>query len=196
MSDTTVSDINDLLEEFPNLKTVAPLVAFATDLRWFRAVGDDPDVGTVSAARAYAETLGFPEAEPAFLGDWFEAADAAENTEFNSPAWEAEEQLRAALTTDVLAMIDESTFEMVMSHIAQSVVPHIEDAAKEAAEFLRMDDEGFVMAVSGAAAQALHQAALVGLAGEEEDHPLALRFQLFERGRWPIGIVGNSFLIF
>lgn len=196
MTEVAEGDIEELLEEFPNLKTVAPLVAFASDLRWFRGVGEDPDISIVDKARTYAEALGFPYVEPAFLGDWYEAADAAENTEFNSPAWEAEEQLRAALTTDVLSVIDEPTFEMVMSYIAQSVVPHIEEAAKEAAEFLRIDDESFVLAVSGAAAQALHQAALVGLAGEEEDHPLALRFQLFEKGRWPIGIIGNSFLIF
>ena len=189
-------EIDDLLEDFPSLKSVAPFVALASDVRWFRALGEDPDRETVKLARDYAEALGFPEAEPAFLYDWEDAASAAENTEFHSPAWEAEEQLRAALTDEVLLAIDGQVLEMVMTHVAQEITESIDDAAKEAAEFLRIDDESFVLATSGAAAQAVYQAALVGMAGEEEEHPLSLRFQLFERGRWPIGIIGNSFLIF
>ena len=189
-------EIDDLLEDFPSLKSVAPFVALASDVRWFRALGEDPDRETVKLAREYADALGFPEAEPAFLYDWEDAASAAENTEFNSPAWEAEEQLRAALTDEVLLAIDGQVLEMVMTHVAQEITESIDDAAKEAAEFLRIDDESFVLATSGAAAQAVYQAALVGMAGEEEEHPLSLRFQLFERGRWPIGIIGNSFLIF
>lgn len=189
-------EIDDLLEDFPSLKSVAPFVALASDVRWFRTLGEEPDAETARIAGEYAAALGFPEAEPAFMPDWEDAAAAAENTEFNSPAWEAEEQLRAALTDEVLLAIDGQTLEMVMTHVAQAVTEAIDDAAKEAAEYLRIEDEAFVLATSGAAAQAVYQAALVGMAGEEEEHPLSLRFQLFERGRWPIGIIGNSFLIF
>lgn len=190
------SDIDDLMEDFPSLKSVAPFVALASDVRWFRSLGEEPDRETARLARDYAGALGFPDAEPAFMPDWEEAASAAENTEFNSPAWEAEEQLRAALTDEVLLAIDADVLDMVMTHIAQSVTESIDEAAKEAAEFLRIDDEAFVLATSGAAAQACYQAALVGMAGEDENHPLTIRFQLFEKGRWPIGIIGNSFLIF
>lgn len=189
-------DIDDVLEEYPTLKSVAPFVALASDVRWFRALGEQPDSETVRLAREYVNALGFPDAEPAFLPDWEDAAAAAENTEFNSPAWEAEEQLRAALTDEALLVLDPETLEMVMTHIAQAITESIDDAAKEAAEFLRIDDESFVLAVSGAAAQACYQAALVGMVGEEEDHSFAIRFQLFEKGHWPIGIIGNSFLIF
>ena len=37
------------------------------------------------------------------------------------------------------------------------------------------------------------------LAAEDEDdehHAFALKYRLFESGRWPIGVVGNSFHIF
>lgn len=190
------TDIDDLLEDFPSLKSVAPFVAMAADVRWFRTLGERPDSESKRLARDYADTLGFPEADPAFVPDWEDAAAAAENTEFNSPAWEAEEQLRAALTDEVLLALDADTLDMVMTHVAQSITETIEEAAQEAAEFLRIDDENFVRAISGAAAQACYQAALVGMAGSEEDHPFVYRFQLFEKGHWPIGIIGNSFLIF
>ncbi|NVJ71296.1 MAG: hypothetical protein HWE08_13125 [Alphaproteobacteria bacterium] len=189
-------DIDEIFEELPTLKSVAPFLALAGNVHWFRTVGEDPDMETVNLARAYAEALGFPEAEPGFLGDWEEAADAAENTEINSPAWEAEEQLRAALTDDVLGVLDEQTLEMVMTHVASGVSEAIEQGATEAAQELRIFDEEFVRATSGAAVAASYQAALAAMTGADEDHPFALRFQLFEKGRWPIGIIGNSFLIF
>lgn len=196
VSDDDFDEIDDIFEELPTLKSVAPFLALAGNVHWFRTLGEDADRRTVDIARAYADALGFPDAEPGFLADWEEAADAAENTEINSPAWEAEEQLRAALTDDMLAVLDEQTLEMVMTHVAQTVSDAIETAAGEAAQELRIFDEEFVRATSGAAAQATYQAALAAMTGAEEDHPFVLRFQLFERGRWPIGIIGNSFLIF
>lgn len=189
-------DISELFEESPGLKAVAPFLKLATSVHWFRALGEDADRRTVDIARAYADALGFPEADPAFLADWEEAADAAENTEINSPAWEAEEQLRAALTDDALDVLDEQTLEMVMTHVATETSEAIEQAAMEAAQELRIFDEEFVRAVSGAAVQAVYQATLAAITGAEEDHPFVLRFQLFEKGRWPIGVIGNSFLIF
>lgn len=189
-------ELDELFDEYPSLRLVAPFLALAENVRWYRMLGEAPDRETADLARDYAAALGFPDAEPAFLPDWADAADAAESTDFNSPAWEAEEQLRAALTSDVLDALDEQTFEMVVAHVAQAVAETIESATEEAAQDLRIADEGFLLAASGAAAQACHQAALVAMAGAEDDHPLALRFRLFEKGRWPIGIVGNSFLIF
>ena len=190
------ADMDDVLEEHPTMKSVAPFVMLASDVRWFRALGDRPDSEARKLAADYTAALGFPEADPVFLPEWEDAATAAENTDYNSPAWEAEEQLRAVLTDEVLLALDADTLDMVMTHIAQSITVAIDEAAKEAAEFLRIDDESFVLAISGAAAQATYQAALVGMAGEEEEHPFAIRFQLFEKGHWPIGIIGNSFLIF
>ncbi|WP_420428582.1 hypothetical protein [Kordiimonas sp.] len=190
------TDLDELFEESPGLKAVAPFLTLASNVRWFRTLGEEPDRRTVDLARAYANALGFPEAYPAFMADWEEAADAAENTEVNSPAWEAEEQLRATLTDDALDVLDEQTLEMVMTHVAQGTSEAIEAAAMEAAQELRIFDEEFVRATSGAAVQATYQAALAAMTGAEEDHPFVLRFQLFEKGRWPIGIIGNSFLIF
>jgi len=189
-------DVEDLFDEFPSLKSVAPFLAVAENVRWFRAVGERPNDETRKIARDYADLLGFPEADPVFLPDWEDAAAAAENTEYNSAAWEAEEQQRAVLTEDVLGVIGEDVLEMVMAHVASNVSQAIDAAAAEAAEYLRIDDEEFVRAVSGAAVQACYQAVLVGLSSPEDDHPFVKRFQLFEAGHWPIAIIGNSFLIF
>ncbi|UTW55456.1 hypothetical protein [Kordiimonas sp. SCSIO 12610] len=187
---------DDILDEYPSLKSVAPFLALASDVPWFSTLGEDPHRSLVVTARDYVETLGFPEAEPGFLGDWEEAAEAAESLDINSPAWEAEEQLRAALTSDVLSIIDENTLEMVMAHVSGTVGTAIGEAAVEASTHFGIHDEGFVNAVTGAAIQACYHAVLVGMAAEENSHPFAIRFQLFEQGRLPIGVIGNSFLIY
>ena len=190
------SDIDELFDDYPSLKSVAPFVEVANNVRWFRSLGERPPEHVVGFARDYAGLLGFPEAEPVFIPEWEDAAFAAENPEVNSSAWEAEEQLRAALTNDVLSVVDDDTLQMVMASVAQSITPAIDEAATEAREYMRIEDEAFVQAAAGAAAQACYQAALVGMAGVEEDHPFVRRFQLFEAGHWPIAILGNSFLIF
>ncbi len=189
-------NLDDLFEEYPSLRAVAPFLALAQEVRWYRMLGEMADGESAALARQYSEALGFPDADPAFVPDWEDAAAAAENTDYNSPAWEAEEQLRASLTDDVLAILDENTLELVMTHVVSSVSEAIEAAVDEAAEDLRISDDNFVQAAYGAAIQALYHATLVALAGAEDDHPFVLRFQLFEKGRWPIGILGNSFLVF
>lgn len=189
-------EIADLFEDFPSLKSVAPFLMVAQNVRWFRSLGESPSDYSRKTARDYADMLGFPEVDPVFLPEWEDAAYAAENPEVNSPAWEEEEQLRAALTDDVLLAIDEDVLDMVMTHIAQAITPVIDAAAQEAREFLVIDDEEFVQAAAGAAAQATYQAALVGMAGADDEHPFVRRFQLFEQGHWPIAILGTSFLIF
>ncbi|MFC3053651.1 hypothetical protein [Kordiimonas pumila] len=196
MEDETDHDIEDLFEDFPSMRSVAPFLKVAEKVRWFRSLGERPHAYSVGLARDYADILGFPDADPVFLPEWEDAAYAAENPEINSSAWEAEEQLRASLTDDVLLAIDEDTLNMVMTHIAQTVTPAIDAAAQEAKEFLRIEDDEFVQAAAGAAAQACYQAALVGMANPEDDHPFVKRFQLFEQGHWPIAIIGNSFLIY
>lgn len=189
-------DIDDLLEELPTLSGVAAFIAVVNNMHWFRTLGEMPSDNDRRLAEAYGPALGFPEAEPAFLFDWEDAAAAAESNDINSPSWEAEEQLRASLTDDLLSVLDEDTFEMVLTHINESTIPAIEAAAEDAADYLRIDDGEFVRAAAGAAVQAVHQAALVMLTGADDDHPFALRFRLFERGRWPIGVTGASFLIY
>ena len=196
MSNDIDDDIDELFEDFPSLRSVAPFLMVAQNVRWFRSLGDRPAKSVQQLAADYAAILGFPEVDPVFLPNWEDAAFAAENPEVNSPAWEEEEQLRAALTDDVLGAIDEDVLHMVMTHIAGTVTPVIDAAGQEAREYLRIDDVEFVQAAAGAAAQAVYQAALVGMAGAEDDHPFVKRFQLFERGHWPIAILGNSFLIF
>ncbi len=163
---------------------------------WFRAIGDPLDQGLLDDARQYLDSLGFPEAEPALIPNWEDAAFAAESADWNSAAWEAEEQLRAHLIDMVHEEIDAVTVEVALTYVSGIASDAAMGGIREAADFLQIADEAFAQAAVGAAVQACHLAALVLAAGGTADHPFSLKFQLFESGRWPIGIAGNSFNIF
>lgn len=184
--------------EIPALARIRRFAWAACRVDWFAHVGEHPGPVTMDMAERYADALGFPDARLALVTDWSEAASAAESLDFDHAAWEAEEQLRAALTADALDLMSEEALQVALTHVAATVHAPVRTSVEEC---LAIWDEEYGetplrdLAV-GAAVQACHQAALVLAAGAEEDHPFALKFRLFEGGRWPIGIAGLSFNLF
>jgi hypothetical protein len=72
----------------------------------------------------------------------------------------------------------------------------VHGAAAVAASRSGVADEALIRAAAGAATQGAYHAALVLAAGGDEHHPFAIKFRLFEAGRWPLGIVGATFNLF
>jgi hypothetical protein len=163
---------------------------------WFHRLGQPLGGITTGLAEDYVSLLGFPGTWVASVADWEHAAIAAENPEINSDSWEAEEQLRVHLTSEATMIFGEQELHDALEAITITAGPIIFDAAANAAAMWGVDDDGIVEACAGAALQACYNAALVIVAEEEETHPCALKFGLFEAGHWPIGIVGQSFNIF
>lgn len=163
---------------------------------WFLAVGLPVEDDLADHAREYLDRLGFPDAGVALVEGWEEAADAAASLDWNSPWWEAEEQLLAALSDEAVARVGEQDLAMAMDHLRSRVGEITLLAAEEAARAGGAMDDELVRAASGAAVQACYQAALVILTESGPDHPFALKFRLFEAGRWPLGVAGSSFNLF
>jgi hypothetical protein len=190
------TELEELESELPALARIRRFATAATRVDWFAHVGEHPGPRTMDMAEHYADALGFPDARVALVTDWAEAAAAAETLDFDTAAWEMEEQLRAALTMDALDRLSEDALQVALTHVAATVHEPITTSVDEAlAIWDERPDELRDLAV-GSAIQACHQAALVLAAEAEEDHPFALRFRLFEGGRWPIGIAGLSFNLF
>ncbi len=189
-------DLDALEEEIPLLRGVRLFAEEAALLPWFAAVGEPLDREAKGLARDYLDGLGFPDAEPARVASWEDAADAAANTDFDTAQWEAEEQLRAGLATDALEAISEEGLAIALTHVTAILGGRLGAAAREAASFAEIDDEALMDAAAGAAVQAAHNAALALIAGAGEDHPFHRKFALFARGRWPIGVAGLTFNIF
>lgn len=186
----------DLREDFPTLDAVRRFARVAQEIPWFSRVGERISPEDRKIAKLYVEALGFPEAEIAEVGDWQEAAIAATNLDVDTPAFEAEEQLRSALTAEALELMDEDLLTFALTHLSGLIAEIVENAAGDAALRAGYDDEETIRAAAGAAIQAAHQAALVLAAGVEDDSAPAHKFRLFEAGRWPLGLIGTSLHIF
>lgn len=179
------------------LMLVSRFVAAAASPFWFAAVGQPLGRGLKREAQAWLDALGFPDATPIALRDWREASEAAESTGIDDPAFEAEEQLRAALTIEAIDLLGEDAVTVALTHVAAELGVAIGEAALNATRVWGLRDEGLVNAAAGAGVQASHNAVLLLLAGRaDETHPFALKYRLFEQGRWPVALIGSSFHIF
>ncbi|MEC8316988.1 MAG: hypothetical protein VX006_04245 [Pseudomonadota bacterium] len=213
-----ISDIalEALEAELPALTVLRDFANRASRVSWFIELGEPLDNDCLDVVTLYLEGLGLPEASPAPLLDWRDAADAAQSMDINSEAWEIEEQFRAAATAEALTLISEEGLGSMLTHLASSLS---EDVANCVEEALYMVDEASSEALTnlaaGAAQQAVHGAALslaayaahvlksdphieaIELDNDDiANHPLMLRFRLFEMGRWPVSLIGNSLNLF
>ncbi|MBO6826617.1 MAG: hypothetical protein JJ879_10480 [Sneathiella sp.] len=184
------------IHEFPTLISVARFTRLLSEVHWFSSVGTPLRAEAYDAANEYIDLMGFPGTFVAPITSWDEAASAAQSLDFNSSWWEAEEQMRAGLTMEALEIVTEEDLNMAMTHIASTATPVIEQAIEEIAEEAGIVDAELIRAAMGSALQTCHQAALVLASGQEDTHPFALKYKLFEQGHWPIAITGSSFNIF
>lgn len=188
-------DFYNIFDDLPHLQSFPRLVDLVVSMPWFANLGNPPSGSLRDSARKYADLLGFPEAEPFFVQDPDEALSSALSHDINTEAWEREEQARATLGTEISNIMDEELATMLLAYLAENAASAIESGARLAAVRQGFSDEGFITAMIGAGAQSIHQAGLVALSGSD-DHFFIHRFKLFEKGRWPITILGMSFLIF
>lgn len=197
----TEDEIDELERELPALRGVRKFARTLAGIPWFANMGEPLTPGARAAARDYVEGLGFPDAEVAILIDWDDAAAASESLDWQSPAWEAEELLRADLTERALRLLSEDALRLSMTLIAGKVVEPAREGMEQAAFIFDFEDEAGKQLAVGSAVQAAHQAALALIAAHDPDfeaeaHPFAAKFRLFEFGRWPVGVMGASFNLF
>jgi len=179
-----------------DLLAVGRFAKLIPTIPWFSVVGDELSAEDLANARAYLDALGFPDAEVADVANWLDAEVAAHNPDWNPEWWEAEEQLRMALLDEASGLHGEEAMVIALTHVSSTASEVVQTAATISANRTGAGDEALIRAAAGSATQACYQAALVLAAGGEPDHPFALKFRLFESGRWPLGIVGNTFHLF
>lgn len=196
--------------EIPLLSALREFTERAARAPWFSNLGEMIDGEADYLARAYLDMLGFPDAEPVPVMNWDDALDAAESGDLNSEGWEAEEQLRAALSDRVLQGISEEGLGVMLAYLQAALAEPVPEMVDEA---LMMADEP-PDAIRDLAVGAAQQAAFGGAlalaaaaldmaenddqsAGEEAlNHPLMLRYRLFELGRWPLALSGRTLNLF
>lgn len=193
--------LTDMDEEAADARLGA-MGAFASVIRqtpWFTKIGQPFKPADVALIERCANATGF-EAYAADIRDWEEAAEAAASGDINSPWWEAEESLRAAVTQDALDYLGEEELTIALTHIQAVAAEVIPNRIWDVATMWGMTEEDMVDAAVGQALHACHNAALLVATGatdeDAEEHPFSLKFKLFEQGRWPIGVYGSTFMVF
>lgn len=186
-------------DDYPGLSAVNRFAHMVESIPWFSRLGEEFEEDELDWAQAYLEAMGFPGAAIVAVLDWEEAEATAGNTDWNTAWWEAEEQLRMALITEACARAPEEDVMAALTHVTSQASETIFAAAEMAASLAGIDDEELIRAAAGAATQATYQAALVlaaEAAEDEDDHPFALKYRLYEAGRWPLSLIGGSFNLF
>lgn len=188
--------LEQLLSEIPALINLKRFAMVIDRVSWFSTIGERMTPEIAGIARDYLDGLGFPDADLAAITSFEEASDAAETLDWDSAAWEIEEQLRAGLVVDALALIDEEGLQVALAHITSTTSEGLQDAMANLAALWDVEDQTLITAATGAVVQTVYNAALLLAAGGEETHPFALKYRLFELGRWPIGVHGRSLNLF
>ena len=189
-----LDDIEEDREQ--RLALLARFAKGAASARFMARLGRPVSSGERALCERYLAALGFPDTVIVPLADFEEAAEAALSLDLDPAAWEATEQLRAGLTTRAIEIMGAELLESALKDVMAYVAPAVQDAITDAGSSFDLEDEALLNSAAGAALRACHNAALALLAGEADEHALALEYALFEGGRWPVALTGQTFHLF
>ncbi len=164
---------------------------------WFSTLGEPLTPAIAILAQDYLAACGLPEAGVALAESASDVIDALTDREAAEPLRAQEDQLRRDLLARATTAVadPERLFEAVeiLKGLAAVTAGR---AIEEDGVFAPGTDSDLLDAAVGAAVAATVDAALVLTGDGGSAHPFALRFRLFERGRWPLALIGATFHLY
>jgi hypothetical protein len=177
----------------------SPLFAsLRSDVRtaaWFAALGEPLTDGDRADADAYARLLGLGTLVLGQARDWPEAERVLKAPDWSPAWWEAEEALRQRLLADAEARYPERVLWTALTELTTEAGDIVHGKAATAASRMGGAAKASVHVAAGAAAQATYQLSLARLARDAAS-PFESKFRLFAAGRWPLGVVGSTLVLF
>ena len=160
---------------------------------WFTCLGLPLVEAEASDLTAYLIGIGLGANTPVVQVDSWQAAEATlKNPQWDQSWWQAEEVERARL----LKQCGGSNAALnTLTQATDAVTESLHGAAAIAAARVGLGDPYLVRVAAGAALQAVHQAALAELAGEQ-DHLFVKKRGLFVSGHWLLGMYAGHFFLF
>ena len=129
------------------------------------------------------------------VSTWPEAAATAQRQDWSREWWRAEEAAAKALHESAATLLGEAPLLASLSAITLAAAALLGTAALALGR-AGADDPALGRVAAGAAALACHQRGLAIAADAGEGHPLAVKYRLFARGRWLLGVMGNRCYLF
>jgi hypothetical protein len=180
---------------------ILPNVLFASlrsELRaaaWFAALGEPLTDGDRADADAYAKALGLGTLVLGQARDWPEAERVLKAPDWSPAWWDREEVQRRRLLAEAEARYPERALWTSLTELTTELGDTVHGKAGIAAARMGGAAKASIHVAAGAAAQAAYQLALARLA-EEAASPFESKFRLFAAGRWPLGVVGSTLILF
>ncbi len=183
-------------ESLRRLLEIERCTASISQVNWFSNLGSPLSNQEKQSSNEYLGTLGaLGEVDIVQIYNWTDISLANESVDPNSIWWEAEEQKRTALISEALEVIHEDELALALTRNSDQAAKVFTDKLNNLILNLSSgSDEQYDISL-GALAQACYQKALAVAASSPSDHLFYKKFILFELGRWPVGIIGGSFLI-
>lgn len=164
---------------------------------WFARVGHALDAGDRDALAAFVRAQGFrPQAPIAMAGSWWEAARVVRESTSDDGWWDYEEAERECLWESAARVLGEADLALRLDAEGGRLAQAIRTAAGCAAAKAGVGDPQVVAAAVADALLATHQRALARLAGADPAHWFVAKFDVFARGRWPLGFRGEGIVVF
>jgi hypothetical protein len=178
-----------------DLSAVSRFTGSLAAASWFAATGQSLTDGEEREALDYLAALGL-EARFATVTDWRAAESVTRDPAWDPAWWNAEEAERLALLEQARASWGERGLMAALTRVTDEATRITLGAASIAAARDGIADPALSRVAAGAATQAAYQAALARAAGRPDSHPFAIKFRLFAAGRWPLGLVNDTFHLF
>ena len=160
---------------------------------WFTCLGLPLTAAESEDLALYMSGIGLAANTPVEQVDSWPAATAIlKHPHWDASWWDAEEQARARLFTQVG---DSDRVLKRLTEATDQVTEILHGTAAIAAARESIGDPYVIRVASGAALQAVHQAALATQAGEAT-HAFAYKLSLYRSGHWVLGMVGGSLYLF
>jgi hypothetical protein len=162
---------------------------------WFAAVGQDLTAAERREGEDYLAALAL-DAGLAGVPDWRAAEKVTRDPNWDPAWWNAEETARQVLLARAREIWGEHGLLSALTRVTDEATRLTLGAASIAAARDGIADPALSRVAAGAATQAAYQAALALAAETGAAHPFQIKFRLFAAGRWPLGLVGDTFHLF
>jgi hypothetical protein len=162
---------------------------------WFAALGEPLTEGDRSDATTYTTALGLGPLRVVQAHDWPEAERVLKAPDWSPAWWDREEALRRRLLAEAELRYPERELWTALTELTTDAGEIVHGKAATAASRMGGAARASIHVAAGAAAQAAYQRALARLA-EDVASPFESKFRLFAAGRWPLGVVGSTFVLF
>ena len=169
-----------------------------TELRaaaWFAALGERLTDGDRADADAYARALGLGALLLGQARDWPEAERVLKAPDWSPSWWDREEVQRRRLLAEAEARYPERALWTALTELTTELGETVHGKAGVAAVRMGGAAKASIHVAAGAAAQAAYQLALARLTSDAAS-PFESKFRLFAAGRWPLGVVGSTLVLF